>query len=199
MKKIAVTVLAFLMILTALTSFAENLPGFYKEPKPDFEAIIANELAGTEYVNQHYTLEEGCVAIPTVAAYKTVYGPRTLVYGYFSVDIFRLDEDSLEGVDGSGHFGVITLEKTGDDWKITNEEYARDDDEAHFKTDVERFAEGDDELLRQYMNERKSYTLINSAFYSNVCDYLDRNHMRDSIWSVRFAGSEHPVWLNQDN
>lgn len=197
MKKIAVTALVFLLVMTAVSSFAEKLPEFHKEPKVDFETIIANELAGTEYVKQHYTLEEGCVAIPTVAAYKILSGSETLVYGYFSVDIFRLDDDSLEGVDGGGHFGVITLKKTGADWKITNEEYIQDDN--HFKAEVERIAEGDDELLRQYMDEYKSYTLIDSAFYSNVCDYLDQAHLNGTVYSVRFAGSEHPISLYPDN
>jgi hypothetical protein len=198
MKKIAATALAFLLILTALSSFAETLPEFHKEPRVDFETIIANEIAGTEYVKQHYTLEEGCVAIPTVVAYKTLMnGPKTLVYGYFSVDIFRLEDEQLEGVDGAGYFGVITLEKTGADWKITTEEYIQDDN--HFKAEVERIAEGDKELLRQYMDEYKSYTLISSAFYSNVCDYLDQNHMRETVYSVRFPGSEHPISLYPGN
>ena len=197
MKKIAVTALALFLVLTALSSFAEKLPEFHKEPRADFETIIANEIAGTEYVKQHYTPEDGCVAIPTVVAYKILSGSKTFVYGYFSVDIFRLEEGSLEGVDGGGHFGVITLEKAGDDWKITNEEYARDDD--HFKADVERLAEGDDELVSRYMKESKDYTLISPALCSNVCDYLDMIHMRDSVYSVRLAGSEHPIWLNTDN
>ena len=199
MKKIAVTALVFLLVLTALSSFAEKLPEFYKEPKVDFETIISNEIAGTEYVKQHYTPEEGCVAIPTVVAYKVLSGPQTFVYGYFSVDLFRLEDYQLEGVDGGGYFGVITLEKTGDDWKITNEEYAREDMDAHFKADVERFADGDDELLGQYMNEYRNYTLIESAFYSNVCEYLDQNHLNSTVYSVRFPGSEHPISLYSAN
>ena len=193
MKKIAATVLAFLLVLTTLSAFAEKLPEFHKEPKVDFETIIANEIAGEEYVNQHYTLEEGCVAIPSVVVFKILNGPKTLVYGCFSVDILKLEDEELVGTGGSEQFGVITLEKSGNGWKITNEEYSRED--PYFRTDVKHFAGDDNELFRQYMIEKKTGSLISSAFYTSVCDYLDQVHMTGTVYNVRFPGSEHPISL----
>ncbi len=191
MKKMLSLILTLLTVLAALPAFAEELPVYHQEERPDFEAIIANIISGTDYVQAHSAMEEGCVAIPSVVVYKTREdGPQVRVYGIFSVDVFRREDSVLRGMNEGGNekYGVITLEKTADGWKITDEDYARNTH--YFAKEAERIADGDEELLGLYLDAETNGSLLGSAFYNNIWDYVWNNGLNDIIDYCCFPGSE---------
>lgn len=177
MKKIIALTLALALILTAVSVFAEELPAFYKktDKENDIETIIANGMADPMTVKEKYLFEDDCVAIPVPVVFKMTIAEPIKVYGNFITEVYRLNGDTLEYVSGGEEPGVFTLEKVDNVWKVTGQEVAADGEA--FAADIQRFADGDENLLKQYQDVHQDNELIQATRIAYLWDYINQSHL----------------------
>ena len=188
MKKIIALMLALALILTAVSVFAEDLPAFSKKTdnENDIETVIANTMADPNAAREKYLYEDDCVAIPVPVIFKMSIGETVKAYGNFITEVYRLNGDTLEYVSGGEEPGVFTLEKVDNVWKVIKKEVAGDGEA--FAADIERFADGDENLLKQYQEVHQDHELIQAARVSSLWDYVRQNHL--DIEYYKLPGSD---------
>ena len=126
---------------TALERESAPLPPFvYSGEDEQLRAITAYMTqSGTEYLVEDGINGSGTVAIPAPVIFKTKQVDETTakVWGNFWVLNYKLDGTVLLCVSGGENPGVLTLEKTGDGWLVTDAEFAGDGD--LYAEDIRRF------------------------------------------------------------
>lgn len=155
MKKLFALILAAVMLCAAgavaeeAAGTAGELPAYSYTGKDPIEGAIANKAAEDEY-REMYLTEPGCVNIPCVTVFKTEMTDDThaKAYGKFWTLNYIKEGKTLVCISGGEHAGIITLEKNGGTWQVTDIEEAGEGIE--FEEDVKRFANGDEELKKFY-------------------------------------------------
>ena len=139
-----------MMILAMLLqgATAENtLPAYTYTGSDPIEAAVA---AYTASLGEGYLKEEGCVTIPAPLIFR-VDSPdadHALVYGNFWVFNYTLEDGVLKTLSGGEQPAILTLAKNEDGWAVIEAEQAGDGED--YKADIERFCQGDEELLAQF-------------------------------------------------
>ena len=183
MKKTFAIVLILIMAFSAVSAFTEGLPAY--EPlaysSNEFNDPIERMLSDTERAKEDLLFEDGCVVIPVANIYYMAGVPDTEdsvfnVYGTFHKDVYKLDCEVLERVAGITEQGYITLEKQEDgNWTVTGEEFAQ---EGTYVEDLERIADGNAELLRQYQDRENNEIFYENARKANIAGYAERNALQ---------------------
>ena len=82
----------------------------------------------------------------------------------------------LERIAGITEQGYITLERQEDgNWTVTGEEFAQ---EGTYVEDLERIADGNAELLRQYQDRENNEIFYENARKANIAGYAERNALQ---------------------
>ena len=142
MKKVLSVLLTLALVLGLCGAFAEEAAE---------EAVLG---AVTQYMVDNNTgilPEEGGVLIPTPVVLRLWISDdqtQATVWGNFWLFAYKLNGKILEMTACGENPGVMKLEKTGDAWSVVSAEFAGEGDA--YQGDIERFAEGDEDLIRDY-------------------------------------------------
>ncbi len=128
---------------------SEPLPVYSYTGEDPIEGAIANFLARDERAGMYKT-EPGYATIPCVNIFKIDLTDDThaKVYGDFWILNYVKHGNVLENISGGEYPAIISLEKDGDQWKVTATEVAGDGED--YTADIERFAAGDQELADRF-------------------------------------------------
>ena len=128
---------------------APALPAYSYTGDDPVEGAVANELANGSFAKMFLT-EEGAVTIPCPILLKKEMTDEThaKVYGSFWVLNYVRRGEVLHCISGGEFPGIALLEKTGDEWRVTDMETAGDGED--YAADIGRFANGDAELEEKY-------------------------------------------------
>jgi len=128
---------------------APALPPYAYTGADPIEGAIANALAADERASLYLT-EPGYVTIPCPIILKTDMADEThaRVYGDFWILNYVKRGERLINISGGEYPAVIQMEKKDGEWRVTAMEEAGDGDD--YTADIERFAEGDQELEEKY-------------------------------------------------
>ena len=128
---------------------APGLPAYTYTGEDPIEGAAANALAADPRVEDYLT-EPGYVSIPCPIIHKTEMTDEThaRVYGSFWILNYTEKDGILHNISGGEHAAIMTMEKSGDEWRITATEEAGDGDD--YAADIMRFADGDSELAEKY-------------------------------------------------
>lgn len=128
---------------------APGLPAYAYTGNDPVEGAVADAMAKDSRAEQYRT-EKGYVTIPCPIIHKTKMTDDTHAKVYGSLWILNYVQRGacLVNISGGEYPSVVTLEKTGDGWKVTAAEEAGDGED--YAADIERFADGDRELEDQY-------------------------------------------------
>ena len=126
-----------------------GLPAYVYPGEDPIEGAIANALAADERATQYLT-EPGYVTIPCPVILKTdmIDDTHAKVYGAFWILNYVKRGERLINISGGEYPAVIQMEKKDGEWQITAMEEAGNGDD--YTADIERFAEGDQELEEKY-------------------------------------------------
>ena len=128
---------------------APALPPYHYTGDDPLEGAVAEKLAADERAAQFKT-EPGYVTIPCVNIFRTEMTDEThaKVYGTFWILNYVKRGLLLINISGGEFPGIMTLEKDGEQWKVTETEDAGDGDD--YAEDIRRFANGDEKLEDMY-------------------------------------------------
>ena len=128
---------------------APALPAYVCTGSDEIGAAVANGLAGSGLADRFLT-EPGYVMIPVVSIHKTemTEDARAKVYGSFWILNYVKRGSVLHCISGGEFAGIASLEKGEHGWRMTGLEEAGDGED--YAADLERFANGDTELLQKY-------------------------------------------------
>jgi len=172
---------------------APALPAYVYTGENEIEGAVANGLATLGYSSQ-FLSESGCVMIPTVTIHKTemIDDTHAKAYGTFWVLNYAKRGSVLICISGGELSGIASLEKIDQKWQMTGLEEAGDGDE--YTADLERFANGDLELLQKYLESSDLLTPEQEEIRIRLIrDYVATNEL--PITSFQDYGWD-PVWLN---
>ena len=163
---------------TALERETESLPPYvYPGEDEQLRAITAYMTqSGTEYLVEDGVNGSGAVAIPAPVIFKTeqIDDTHAKVWGNFWVLNYKLDGTVLLCVSGGENPGIMTLEKSGDSWLVTDAEYAGDGD--LYAEDIRRFCDGDIVLESEYFSANwASSEKVQSVRTQFIADYVQAN------------------------
>ena len=172
---------------------APALPPYAYSGQDEMEGAVANGLAASGLA-ENFLTEPGAVMIPVVTIHKTVQEDDThaKVFGSFWILNYAKRGDVLMCLSGGEFPGIASLEKDGQGWRMTGLEEAGDGED--YAADLERFADGDKELLQKYLD---CSDLSQEAQTNNrirlMRDYVESNSL--GITSFQDYGWD-PVPLN---
>ena len=128
---------------------APALPAYVYSGSDELEGAVANALAASGLAEK-FLSEPGYVMIPAVYQHKTekTDDAHAKVYGTFWIMNYVKRGTVLHCISGGEYPGILTLEKDGQGWKMTNLEEAGSGDD--YAEDLKRFAGGDEALLEKY-------------------------------------------------
>ena len=126
-----------------------GLPAYAYSGDDPIEGAIADYLAGNERAKEYLT-EPGYVTIPCPIIHKTemIDDTHAKVYGSFWILNYVRRGETLFNISGGEYPAVIMLENADSRWQVTAMEEAGDGED--YVEDIERFADGDQELADQY-------------------------------------------------
>ena len=192
MKRIFALILAAVMLCAAVAvaeetaGATEELPAYSYTGEDPIEGAIANKAAEDEY-REMYLTEPGCVNIPCVTVFKTEKTDEThaKAYGKFWTLNYVKEGKTLVCISGGEHAGIVTLEKNGESWQVTDIEEAGEG--TVFAEDIERFANGDEELKKLYTEhqdmQEEPLKGIRNRF---IRDYVEANGLDTEAYQDRY-------------
>lgn len=134
---------------TATLESKPGLPAYTYSGDNLIEGAIADYLAANERAKEYLT-EPGYVTIPCPIIHKTemIDNAHAKVYGSFWILNYVRRGETLFNISGGEYPAVIMLENADGRWQVTAMEGAGDGED--YVEDIERFANGDQELVDQY-------------------------------------------------
>ncbi len=174
MKKLFLCLLALAICCVGSAMADGALPAYLYTGSDPVEAAAAAWTAGIG--QSRYLVEEGTVSIPAPVILRTEERDEThlLVYGDFWVFNYNLEGKTLECVSGGETPGIMTLEKSGDGWKVTAVEEAGNGED--FAADLRRFSHGDAELEELYFSASDGDgDLLKEIRHRFILDYVAAN------------------------
>ena len=184
MKKIVSMLMALVMVLGIGCALAENnaLPPYTFNPgqeDPVLGAVVNYMLT----MDSGVTVEEGGVLIPTPIIVKTEMNKdetEATVWGNFWLFSYSRNEQNGKILDEKSAAecpGVMKLEKKEDGWTVVSAEFAGDGDD--YYEDLKKFANGDEALLKEYMNTtgRDEGSYLPQYQRAAVVTYVADNHL----------------------
>ncbi|MBQ9010094.1 MAG: hypothetical protein IJ088_12315 [Clostridia bacterium] len=184
MMKITIFILTAILALFclgyALAESSTPLPAFtYSGDDPIVAAVYADTAAN----GRNFLFEENMVSIPFPVIHKVEQkdDSHALVYGNFWVFNFKLTGDVLEDVSGGERPAILTLEKKGDTWSVTDVNEAEGGES--FAEDIVGFCNGDKDLEKAYF-ESSDFTSATfmEVFLKNLREYVTANNLPVKAW-----------------
>jgi len=172
---------------------APGLPPYIYSGKDPIEGAVANYLAGDSRAEQYLT-ESGYVTIPCPIIHKTesVDDSHVKVFGSFWILNYVKRNNVLVNISGGEYPGIMTLEKTNDEWRVTAMEDAADGDD--YAADINRFAAGDKKLEEQFFSGADLGSEENQSIRTRfIKEYVETNSL--NITAYQDYGWD-PVPLN---
>ena len=128
---------------------APGLPAYRYSGEDPIEGAVADALASDERAGLFKT-EQGYVTIPCPIIHRTemIDDTHARVYGSFWILNYVRRGPVLINISGGEYPGIMTLEMTDGQWKVTAFEEAGNGED--YAADIERFAAGDRELEAAY-------------------------------------------------
>ena len=170
-----------------------GLPAYAYSGDDPIEGAIADYLAGNERAKEYLT-EPGYVTIPCPIIHKTemIDDTHAKVYGSFWILNYVRRGETLFNISGGEYPAVIMLENADSRWQVTAMEEAGDGED--YVEDIERFADGDQELADQYFAGADLGAEANQAIRTRfIKAYVEANGL--NITAYQDYGWE-PVELN---
>ena len=170
-----------------------GLPAYAYSGDDPIEGAIADYLAGNERAKEYLT-EPGYVTIPCPIIHKTdmIDDTHAKVYGSFWILNYVRRGETLFNISGGEYPAVIMLENADSRWQVTAMEEAGDGED--YVADIERFADGDQELADQYFAGADLGAEANQAIRTRfIKAYVEANGL--NITAYQDYGWE-PVKLN---
>ena len=170
-----------------------GLPAYAYSGDNPIEGAIADYLAGNERAKEYLT-EPGYVTIPCPIIHKTdmIDDTHAKVYGSFWILNYVRRGETLFNISGGEYPAVIMLENADSRWQVTAMEEAGDGED--YVEDIERFADGDQELADQYFAGADLGAEANQAIRTRfIKAYVEANGL--NITAYQDYGWE-PVELN---
>ena len=163
--------------ITYPVSEEAGLPAYAYTGEDPIEGAVADYLAADERAREYLT-EPGYVTIPCPIIHKTEMTDDThsRVYGTFWILNYVRKGDILECISGGEYPAIILLENVNGEWCVTSMEEAGDGDD--YSADIQRFANGDQELENKYYAASDLGTPENREIRSRfVRNYVERNNL----------------------
>ena len=178
---------------TAAFERKPGLPTYTYSGDDLIEGAIADYLAANERANEYLT-EPGYVTIPCPIIHKTemIDAAHAKVYGSFWILNYVRRGETLFNISGGEYPAVIMLENADGRWQVTAMEEAGEGED--YVKDIERFADGDQELADQYFAGADLGAEANQAIRTRfIKAYVEANGL--NITAYQDYGWE-PVELN---
>ena len=144
-----------------------------------------------------YYSEEGSVVIPAPVILQKVTDDdeEIKVYGNFWIFTYVPDGSTLSCISGGEYPGIITLGKSGDDYIVTDAEFAGDGSE--YMKDIKRFCGGNTSLEEMYLDASNADNAsVRNIRIKYIFDYLKGNGLDDKYDSFQDYGWD-PVYLSE--
>ena len=144
-----------------------------------------------------YYSEEGSVVIPAPVIIQKVTDDdgKIKVYGNFWVFTYVPDGSTLSCISGGEYPGIITLEKSGDDYTVADAEFAGDGSE--YMKDIKRFCDGNASMEELYLDASNADNAsVKNIRIKYIFDYLNGNGLDTDYDSFQDYGWD-PVYLSE--
>ena len=154
---------------------APALPAYVYTGDDPVEGAAAEMLANSELAKEYLT-QPGYVTIPCPIIHKTEMTDENhaKVYGSFWILNYVDTDGILLNISGGEYPGIMELEKTGGEWRVTAFEEAGSGDD--YAADIERFAAGDKGLEDAYYTGADLGSETNSAIRTRfIKAYVEAN------------------------
>ena len=189
--KTLLMVLAVISLLCGQAALAgDALPPYTYTGDDPVEAAVAAYTATLSAAS--WGMNEGAVTVPAPAVFR-IDAPdeqHRVVYGNFWALNYMLEGNVLTCVSGGGYAGVMTLEASGDGWKVKTFKKASDGE--GYGESIREFCGGDEELEEKYFTIHMGTHMMTAIRERYLREYVAGNGL--AVDAYRDYGSD-PISL----